>query len=294
MRKQKEQVVDIGLSQENPEKQSSPESPQKRIRPKKTKAESTNQSPSTTGSTSETPRNSGASDSENGTGPIQSKDRSPLQPEPMPVPSPIVDRKVEALRRLKVKSEQLETAPPITPLLKDAFGGLPTVMEAMRFASNDEVIAAFLKKYDLIPLGDREVLPWEAICISAGVNLNHFAGSAMLATTTYCANKSKLIAITNHPEITKKRVEYGLLPSGEKDRNALDILVGAVQSPRGPTFIGKAVFGAAGGSAKTKDDDEPADETGVFGMDDDLDELFPPSNAMQDKLVPIRQRLLDK
>jgi hypothetical protein len=169
-------------------------------------------------------------------------------------------------------------------------------MEAMRFATTDEVIAAFLKKFDSIPAGDRECLSWEAIGISAGVNLNHFLGSAMLATATYCANKSKLIAITNHPEVTRKRVEYALMASGERDRNQLDILVGAVASPKGPTFIGKAVFGASGGGpgkANDDEDEETQDQTAVFGMDDDLDKLFPSPSAMQNKLVPIRQKLLD-
>jgi hypothetical protein len=203
---------------------------------------------------------------------------------------------VEALRRLKVKPEQLEKAPPITPLLKDAFGGLPTVMEAMRF-SGDEVVTAFLKKYDSIPSGDRDNLPWEAIAISAGINLNHFAGSAMLATANYCGNKSKLIIVTNHPEITKKRVEYALLAGGEKDRYALDVMAGAMPSAKGPVFIGKASFGASDSGITRKGevvDEEATTATAVFGVDDDLDELFPPASAMQDKLVPIRQRLLDK
>jgi len=228
---------------------------------------------------------------------LQSDESKPLEPQPMPVPSPIVDRKADALRRLrpKVTPEQLETAPPVTPLLEDSFGGLKTVMEAMRFATSDEVVSAFLKRYDSIPSGDREVLPWEAIAISAGVNLNHFAGSAMLAAATYCANKSKLIIATNHPEITKKRVEFALLPSGEKDRYALDVMAGAMPSAKGPTFIGKAIFGPSdGGIGKRKDDDETEDQTAVFGTEDDLDKLFPSPSTMQNRLVPIRQRLLEK
>jgi hypothetical protein len=281
-----------------PENQGKPlllESRTKRTKPKKTKGESTSQNPLPTGSTSETQKNHGESENGSGTEPIQNPQNSLPQPRPMPVPSPIVDRKVEALRRLRVKSEELEKVPQISPTLSQAEGGLPRVLDAMRFASQDEVISAFLKKYDSIPSGDREVLPWEAIAISAGVNMSHLLGSAMLALTQHAANISRIIAVTNHPSITKKRVEYGLLPSGEKDRYALDVMVGAMPSAKGPTFIGKAVFGAPGGSSKDKDDDdEPSDATAVFGMDDDLDKLFPSPSAMQDKLVPIRQRLLDK
>ena len=191
-----------------------------------------------------------------------------------------------------MKPEQLETAPPLTVLLKDSFGGLKTVMEAMRFAGNDEVITAFLKKYDSIPSGDRETLPWEAIAISAGVNINHLLGSTMLAMKLFFAKKSWIIAATNHPEITKKRVEYGLLPSGEKDRNALDIMMGTIQSPKGPTFINKAIFGSSEGS---KNDESENDEAPVaMTNDEQIESIFPSMSGIQEKLVKIRQRLLEK
>jgi hypothetical protein len=116
----------------------------------------------------------------------------------------------------------------------------------------------------------------------------------MLAAATYCANKSKLIIATNHPEITKKRVEFALLPSGEKDRYALDVMAGAMPSAKGPTFISKAIFGPSdGGAGKSKNDDEVEDQTAVF-TGDDLEKLFPSPSTIQNKLVPIRQRLLDK
>jgi hypothetical protein len=287
MEQQKVQDIDSGRTRDSQEKPSSLGSKPKRTSPKKIKAESTLPLQSKTGSTSETQPSGWEKEKE------PSAKQSASE---MPVPKEPVDRKAEALRRLKVKPEQLETAPQITSLLKDAFGGLPAVMEAMRF-SGDEVVTAFLKKYDSIPSGDREVLPWEAIAISARINLNHFAGSAMLSTANYCGNKSKLIIATNHPEITKKRVEYALLAGGEKDRYALDVMAGAMPSAKGPVFIGKASFGASDSGIAKKgevEEGETVNATAVFGVDDDLDELFPPASAMQDKLVPIRQRLMDK
>ena len=166
----------------------------------------------------------------------------------------------------------------------------------MRFVQEDEVVAAFLSKYDSIPSGDRAYLSWEAIAIAAEVDLRHLLGSAALAITQVCGNESKLIAVTNHPAITKARVKFGTeLVGAEKDRAALDMMVGALPSPKGPTFIGKAIFGAGGQQAASSDDDDdkPTPEPmQVFGPDDDIDQLFPPSNAMQEKLIPIRQRLL--
>lgn len=66
-------------------------------------------------------------------------------------------RSVAALKRLGVSQADLDAAPQISPLLKKADGGLKQVLAAMRFAP-DEVITAFLRKYDSIPLGDRERL----------------------------------------------------------------------------------------------------------------------------------------
>jgi len=60
--------------------------------------------------------------------------------------------------------------------------------------------------------------------------------------------------------------------------------LGFLPTPKGPTFIGKAVFGSAG----DKEKEEP-NEKAVFDEESDIDELFPsPSETLQ-KLVPIRQ-----
>lgn len=214
---------------------------------------------------------------------------------PVPKLTDSVDRKAQALARLGVDPEELAKAPQISNLLKKAKGKLKAVMAAMRFVGDDEVVADFLSKYDSVPVGDRPYLSWEAIGLAAGVDLRHLLGSAALAITTYCGNESRLIAVTNHPSITKARVKFGKeLVGAERDRTALDMMVGALPSPKGPTFIGKAIFGSANGSDKDKDyDDKPVQATTtVFDADSDLDQLFPPCNAMQEKLVPIRQKML--
>lgn len=209
-----------------------------------------------------------------------------------------MDRTKEALKRLKVSPEELNSSPQITPQLKMAAGGLKAVLRAMRFAADDPDIAIFLAKYDAIPAGDRDRLPWEAIAIAAGVNIKHLLGAIHLALQANSVSAVKIIAVTNHPKIIQARVKFGQLPSGEKDRTALDTAMGFLPSPKGPTFIGKAIFGAgtansSPASAKDDDDDDSPEPTAIFD-NDDFDNLFPPSNAMQEKLVPIRQKLLDK
>ena len=187
-------------------------------------------------------------------------------------------------------------APQITPLFKNAEGGLKAVLEAMRFY-NDEEIGRFLTKYDSLPSGDRERLPWEAIAIAAQVNPRYLTGSILAAMQAHSVSAVKVIALSGHALVTKKMVEYAQLPSGEKDRSMLLQGLGFLPSPKGPTFIGKAVFGSGG---RDDDDDKsgsggaaPAvDATPIFGKDGDLNELFPDSEIMQEKLIPLRQKQL--
>jgi len=197
-----------------------------------------------------------------------------------------VDRTANALRRLRISAQQLAESPQITPLLKKAEGGLEQVFMAMRFAP-DEIVAAFLRKYDAIPVGDREHLPMEAVALAAGVDISHLLGSIMMALQAQSVNTVKIIAVTAHPKITEARVEYGLMPLGERDRTALDTAMGFLPSPKGPTFIGKAIFGSGKNAIDQQRSDDDEDED-----DPDLDKLFPPANDMQVKLTPIRQRML--
>ena len=200
----------------------------------------------------------------------------------------------QANKWLGVKDEDVAQAPQITPLLKKASGGLKALLDAMRFAADDPDISRFLDKYDAVPVGYIGHAAWEAIALSAGVNIKHLLGAIQVAATNYFGNTSRLIAVSAHPKITKSRVKYGLLPSGEKDRNALDIQVGALPQAKGPTFIGNAVFKGGGGTAPQGDpaEIEEGEIAEAVEIGDDVERLFPESNAVQELLVPIRQKLL--
>ena len=155
-----------------------------------------------------------------------------------------VGRTDEALLRLGITSQQLAEAPQITPLLRQADGGLKQVMDAMRLAP-DEIIVTFLRKYDSIPIGDRERLSIEAIALAAGLDISHLLASITMALQSQAVSTgAKMIAMTAHPKITAARVKYGVLPLGERDLTALDTAMGFLPNPKGPTFIGKAIFGS--------------------------------------------------
>lgn len=212
----------------------------------------------------------------------------------LPVPRPLVDikRSASALKRLQITPEALDEVPRITSILKNADGGLSQVVSAMRL-SDAEVIQTFLEKYDSIPKGDLKVLPMEAIALAAGVNAHELMGAAVSALEQQAMSVVRIVAVSSHHKITKARIKYGQMASGERDRTALDTALGLLPSPKGNTFIGKAIFGSGRsvmdqqGAGGAEDDNTP------LKVDDmDLDRLFPPANLMQERLVPIRQRML--
>lgn len=288
---------DIGQNQDSKKKQFSAESQPKKIGLKSGKDQETTdplRNGSVNSATLKGTQESLENEVDNGSLTIQRRVRKPKSLMPVPKLPALESRTLQALKRIKVKPETLNAAPHITPLLKKSLkGGLKTALEAMRFATNDQEIASFLKVYDKVPIGDRGRLPWEAIIIKAKVNPVYLLGAIQLAVQTYCWNKSRFIAISNHPDVTQARVDFGLeLVGAEKDRMALDIMVGAQQSPKGPTFIGKQVAVFGGGGQKKDGSGEDIMDAEV-SSDDGFDQLFPSPNEIQEKLVPIRQRLLE-
>jgi hypothetical protein len=216
--------------------------------------------------------------------------------------APLSAATLAALERIGVTPEQLAAAPKITPLLKQAQGGLKQIVDAMRFAP-DDVIQAFLRRYDTLDRADHADLCWEAIALAAGVPVSALLGSIMVSLQQQSVSMVKMIALTGHPAITRARLKYGQMPSGERDRTAFDQALGLLPNPKGPTFIGKAIFGSSQDAMRQQkqlrrrnDDDMPDDDEdmpiAVRESDIDLDKLFPPANATQEKLVAIRQRIL--
>ena len=147
------------------------------------------------------------------------------------------------------------------------------------------MIGAFLKKYDSIPAGDRDRLPWEAIAIAAKLDLQQLTGAIMFALQNTSQNMVRLMAWSAHPAVMRKTIQYAKLPSGEKDRSMFHTGTGWLPSAKGPTFIGKINVGGGGGK-----DGEPERSAGF--EEDDLDSIFPSASVIQEKLVPIRQKML--
>jgi len=81
---------------------------------------------------------------------------------------------------------------------------------------------------------------WEAIALSAGVDLEHLLGAALVAHGEHAKTMRKLIAMSHYQEIVKQRIEYAKLPGGWRDRDALDKLLGLL-----PITISLAIIAAS-------------------------------------------------
>jgi hypothetical protein len=195
----------------------------------------------------------------------------------------IAQREKEALRRLGISADQLRSAPPISSVVKQAYGGLTQGLEALRFSSDLSAIA-FVEKYDSIPARDRECLPWEAIALSAEIDPTRFMGAFIFAMQNYSANMVKIIALSNHPEIMRKRVEFAMQADGTRDRDVIDTGLGFLPTAKGSTFIINPQ------TPKKEEEEEP---DGIDAPQDDLDYLFPDLIDTQQELVPVKARLLE-
>jgi hypothetical protein len=154
----------------------------------------------------------------------------------------------------------------------------------MRF-SDDPLIITFLEKYDSLGERDLQSLPLQAVALSAGLNVKHLWGEMMLAIREHSVSSVKIIAVSAHPQITKSRVEFAQTPGGFRDRDALDEMLGALKPSAGNTFIGKFF------AATTKE--MPENEEQASEMVDDLEFMFPDSSVMQEKVQPMRQKVLE-
>lgn len=199
-----------------------------------------------------------------------------------------VKRKNEALRRLGVPANQVEIAPGISALLKQAYGGIKTAIEAMRF-SYDISIVTFLQKYDNLPARDRDSLPLEAICIAAMVDPTRLLGATILALQNYSASTVKIIALSHHPELMRKRAEFGMKEGGLGDRNVIDQGLGFTPTAKGSTFIINpgGMKQIDGGKKDDKLPPPPAEEE-----ETDLQHLFPSLSETQTTLVPLKVKRL--
>jgi len=110
-------------------------------------------------------------------------------------------------------------------------------------------------------------------------------GELLLAMREYSVTSVKVIGIGRHPEVMQKTVENALLPGGVRDREILHTMLGALPQKSGATFIDKFFAG----SSQTKEPESAEPER----FEEDLDVIFPDVSLMQERVQPMRQKLLE-
>lgn len=200
-------------------------------------------------------------------------------------------RREDALKRLGISEEAIERMPQITPMLQ-AIGGHQAIIDTLRY-SIEPAGVAFLTCYDKLPRGDRESLPIEAIAMKASVGTLELLGTIMLAAKSKNGQESALLAITKHPEVLRKTIEYAELPGGIQDRRLLHEAVNFVPGKKG--FNMNFHFGSQPSAApnpkpepeEEEDDDPPEEGSPVFNN------LFPMVTGKLDEWGEMRNRLLE-
>lgn len=180
--------------------------------------------------------------------------------------------------KLEIDLDELNRAAPITPMLKEAEGGLPAVLDAMRF-SQDPTILKFLKAYDTGNEIDHHIMPWEAWAVKARLEISTLLGSILIALRQQSVNAIKVLSITSHPEVVRATVKNALTPKGFRDRETLHTALGFLPRPKGTTFIEKYFAGTQGpdaGDGEEKPGNQaPQIPTPARPDEVDIDDLFP-------------------
>ena len=161
--------------------------------------------------------------------------------------------------------------------------------------SDGEISSTFLEKWDSIPERDRECLTMEVIALAAGVDCRALLGEILLAAREYSVVKFKLQALEAHPDILEKRIEYAKLPGGYRDRDAIDTILGALPRSK-TTFIDKFYAGSDTKEADLPESDSEAPARTVQQAEEMVEDenfVFPDCEVMQEKIQPIRQKLLE-
>jgi len=159
--------------------------------------------------------------------------------------------------------------------------------------SDGEISKQFLEKWDSIPERDRECLTIEVIALAADVDPRALLGEILLAAREYSVVKFKLQALEAHPDILEKTIEYAKLPGGYRDRDTMHTILGALPRSK-TTFIDKFYAGSESEKADLPESEEtPKAITQTEEMVEDENFVFPDCEMMQEKIQPIRQKLLD-
>lgn len=170
------------------------------------------------------------------------------------------------LAKHKISRRAYDLCPKISDILSRAIGGRHRAIETLKFSQNPDA-RKLLEFCQRLKWNTQEVIPIEALCLAAGVDVTMIAGALVLAARDVSRMESALITMREHPEIVQATAEFGKAnPLASKDREMLHKAVGYLPSPKGSSI--NLNFGPG---VVPDDDDESGDGApsldDVFGAD---------------------------
>lgn len=169
------------------------------------------------------------------------------------------------LTQYKIGKRQLENCPKIEDRLRKVIGGRLRAIETLKFSQHPDA-RKLLEFCQRIKFANREKVPFEAMCLAAGVDVVTIWGALILAARDVSRAESALITMTEHPDVVRATVDFAkgsLLAS--KDREMVHKAVGWLPTPKGSN-INVNVFDPHKDSAEG-DDGEGQSLDDVFGSD---------------------------
>lgn len=192
-----------------------------------------------------------------------------------------------------MKRSDLDVVPEITGMLKSGFKTVKAAIATLRFSSETAAIE-FFRVFDQIPVGDRDYIPIEAVCLKAGVAPSALIGCVMMASRQIKGQESALIAVNAFPGVVKSMVEFAALPGGDRDRRMLSEsnAIGFLPTKTGGNVnvnlsSGNPVFGNPERQIPT------AGPVAIEAGDENFGDLFPGINSNLERWSDNRRKMLE-
>lgn len=202
-----------------------------------------------------------------------------------PIPNPDEKPRYEvALRRLRVKPEDLESSPQITPVLRRTVGSVAKSISLLRF-SEDPQAQKIVESYDQANKCDRDIVPIEAFCLRTNVNPAAILGLVIMSMRNLSAQESALTTMMEHPEVVRSTIQFAKeIPGASKDREMIHQAVGYLPTSKGSSIIVN-LPGANPQFNQAADDEDDDDSSFRLAFESEQNEIEGWSNS--------RRRLLE-
>jgi hypothetical protein len=170
------------------------------------------------------------------------------------------------LTQYKIGKRQLENCPKIEDSLRRAIGGRLRAIETLKFSQHPDA-KKLLEFCQRIKFANREKVPFEAMCLAAGVDVMTIFGALILAARDVSRAESALITMTEHPSVVQATVDFAKRSEfASKDREMVHKAVGWLPTPKGSS-VNVNVFDSSKETSEEEHGDGAPDLDDVFGAD---------------------------